>query len=69
MNNKSPESVPAKAETAGEAATTGEETLDEPVMDGATETFAPDADPRKGYDDPALIRHVDTGKKTTNPYG
>ena len=46
-----------------------EETLDEPVMDGATETFDPNADPRKGEDDPALIRDVESGKRTTNPYG
>lgn len=69
MNDKTPKHVPANVESAGEAATENEETIDEPVMDGATETFDPNADPRKGYDDPALIRHVDTGKKTTNPYG
>ncbi|MBK0422110.1 hypothetical protein JD292_08480 [Leucobacter sp. CSA2] len=46
-----------------------EETLDEPVMDGATEPFDADADPRKGEDDPALIRDVESGKPTTNPYG
>lgn len=50
--------------------TEGEEgTLDEPVMDGATEKFDPETNPRKGMDDPALIRDIDSGKKTINPYG
>lgn len=46
-----------------------EETIDEPVLDGADETFNPDADPRKGMEDPALIRDIESGKKTVNPYG
>ncbi len=46
-----------------------EETIDEPVMDGATDHEDTDADPRKGMSDPALIRDVESGKKTTNPYG
>jgi len=46
-----------------------EETLDEPVMDGADEKLDADVDPRKGMEDPALIRDIDSGKKTANPYG
>lgn len=46
-----------------------QETIDEPVMDGADEKLDPNADPRKGMSDPALIRDIDSGKKTTNPYG
>ncbi|MBP1325679.1 hypothetical protein JOF28_000911 [Leucobacter exalbidus] len=45
-----------------------EETIDEPVMDGATETFNGDEDPRKGQDDPGLIRHPDEGDATPNPF-
>lgn len=45
------------------------DTIDEPVLDGATDHSEKDVDPRKGMDDPALIRDVDTGKKTKNPYG
>lgn len=45
-----------------------EETLDEPVLDGAQDED-PDVDPRKGMTDPALIRDVESGEKTVNPYG
>ena len=47
----------------------GEETIDEPVLDGAEEHDATDEDPRKGMTDPQLIRNVDQEKKTANPYG
>lgn len=43
--------------------------LDEPVLDGADDHSSDDVDPRKGMSDPALIRDVEQGKKTTNPYG
>lgn len=46
-----------------------DETRDTPVMDGATEHFDPDADPRKGEDDSGLIRDVESGRRTTNPHG
>lgn len=46
-----------------------EETLDEPVMDGAKDHSDDNKDPRKGEEDPALIRDIDSGKKTANPYG
>lgn len=46
-----------------------EEPIDEPVMDGAEEDFDEDVDPRKGMDDPALIRDIESEKKTANPYG
>lgn len=45
-----------------------EETIDAPVMDGATEVFEGNEDPRKGQSDPALIRHPEEGKKTVNPF-
>jgi hypothetical protein len=46
-----------------------EAVLDEPVLDGADEYVDEDVDPRKGLSDPALIRDIESGKKTTNPYG
>lgn len=46
-----------------------EETRDEPVLEGAAETFNGGEDPRRGSDDPGLIRDLDTQKPTTNPYG
>lgn len=46
-----------------------EETLDEPVLDGAEDHSEKDADPRKGMSDPALIRDIESGKKSRNPYG
>lgn len=46
-----------------------EETVDEPVMDGAEDHSDTNADPRKGMSDPALIRDLESGKKTVNPYG
>lgn len=46
-----------------------EETVDEPVLDGAEEHEDEDVDPRKGLSDPALIRDIDAEKKTINPYG
>ncbi|XPP27197.1 MAG: hypothetical protein ACNYNX_03175 [Leucobacter sp.] len=49
--------------------TIDEENLDEPVLDGADEHADKDVDPRKGMSDPALIRDVESGKKTVNPYG
>lgn len=45
-----------------------EEELDEPVLDGAEDHDETDVDPRKGMSDPALIRDVESGKKTANPY-
>lgn len=45
-----------------------EDTVDEPVMDGADEEFDGDANPRKGQSDPGLIRHPDKNDKTTAPY-
>lgn len=45
------------------------ETLDEPVLDGAMEHSEDDIDPRKGEEDPQLIRHPEIGKKTVAPYG
>lgn len=45
-----------------------EETIDEPVMDGANETFEGSEDPRKGESDPALTRHPDKHDETTAPY-
>lgn len=48
---------------------TNADTVDEPVLDGATEVFDGDEDPRKGDSDPALIRDIKASKKTVNPYG
>jgi hypothetical protein len=48
---------------------TPEGTIDEPDMDGAEEHLEEDVDPRKGMTDPALIRDIESGKKTTTPYG
>ncbi|MBO1903083.1 hypothetical protein J4H92_14155 [Leucobacter weissii] len=45
------------------------ETIDTPVLDGATDHSDDDVDPRKGDSDPALIRDTETHKKTVNPYG
>ncbi|WP_161937387.1 hypothetical protein [Leucobacter sp. G161] len=47
---------------------TEEETIDEPVMDGADEEFDGDEDPRKGQSDPGLIRHPEKDDKNTAPY-
>lgn len=44
-------------------------TLDEAVLEGADDFDEEDIDPRKGMSDPALIRDIDSGKKTVNPYG
>ncbi|MFV0434842.1 MAG: hypothetical protein ACK5LO_12770 [Leucobacter sp.] len=44
-------------------------TIDEPVLDGADEKLEDDVDPRKGLEDPALIRDVESGEATINPYG
>lgn len=46
-----------------------EKTVDEPVLEGADDHSSDDVDPRKGEDDPGLIRDVESGKKTANPYG
>lgn len=48
--------------------TDNEETIDEPVMEGADEVFEGNEDPRKGMSDPALIRHPEKGDKTVAPY-
>jgi len=55
--------------TEEEEGTAADATLDTPVLDGAEEHAETDIDPRKGEDDPALIRDVESGKKTVNPYG
>ncbi len=44
------------------------ETLDKPVLDGAEEGADDSIDPRKGQEDPALIRHPSEGDKTIAPY-
>ena len=44
------------------------ETLDKPVLDGAEEGTDDSIDPRKGQEDPALIRHHSEGEKTIAPY-
>lgn len=49
----------------------GGETLDHPILDGATEYYGQEEegeDPRYGEEDPALIRHPETGKKSKSPY-
>lgn len=43
-------------------------TLDEPVMEGAEQHEGSDKDSRKGQSDPALIRHPEKGDKTVAPY-
>lgn len=46
------------------------ETLDHPILDGSTEQYLEDAEeqnPRLGMEDPALIRHPETGEKTPTP--
>ena len=48
--------------------TNNEPVIDEPVLDGATDE-APNVDPRKGDDDPGLVRDLDTHEPTVNPYG
>lgn len=45
-----------------------DQTLDEPVMDGAEEEFEGNEDPRKGMADPALVRHPEKDDKTVAPY-
>ena len=45
-----------------------EEAIDEPVLDGATETFEGDEDPRKGESDPGLVRHPEKDDKNVAPY-
>ncbi|MGO2141496.1 MAG: hypothetical protein ACTH30_13920 [Leucobacter sp.] len=44
------------------------ETIDEPVLDGATEPDDPDVDPRKGMTDPQLIRDTEAERPTVHPY-
>ncbi|UTX53329.1 hypothetical protein [Leucobacter aridicollis] len=44
------------------------DTVDEPVLDGATEADDPDADPRKGMTDPQLIRDTEAERATVHPY-
>ncbi len=58
MNEKKPEGYGKEPE----------ETLDEPVMDGATDHSDDDVDPRKGDEDPALIRDLEEHEPTVNPY-
>lgn len=46
------------------------ETLDRPVLDGATEEYGAQGqrvNPRHGMSDPGLIRHPETGEKTPTP--
>lgn len=45
-----------------------DETIDQPVMDGANEVFDGTEDPRKGDSDPALVRHPSKDDETTAPY-
>lgn len=54
-------------DSAGEAS--DETVVDEPVLDGADDHTEDDVDPRKGMSDPALIRDIEHGEKTVNPYG
>ncbi|GAA1587409.1 hypothetical protein ACIFOC_02512 [Leucobacter aridicollis] len=44
------------------------ETIDEPVLDGANEADDPDVDPRKGMEDPQLIRDTEAERPTVHPY-
>lgn len=70
-NHEHQPNVPAQRNQNDEADARREdiETLDEPVLEGAEEVIEEDIDPRKGQSDPALIRDVESGKKTVNPYG
>ena len=45
------------------------EELDEPVLNRSEEPSPADVDPRKGLDDPALIRDPEDPHPTVNPYG
>lgn len=45
------------------------EKVDSPVLDGSEDHSEGDVDPRKGMTDPALIRDIESGEKTVNPYG
>lgn len=48
------------------------ETQNRPILDGSTMSDEQEKeveDPRKGMTDPALIRDIEHGKKTINPYG
>lgn len=50
--------------------TSGDETVDRPVLDGSTEDLGHDGqrqNPRYGMSDPGLIRHPETGEKTPIP--
>lgn len=62
---------PAARRTSGNGTYTGpdadEETIDEPVLDGANETNSPSDNPRFGMDDPGLVRNTETGEKTPIP--
>lgn len=46
-----------------------DESVDDPVLEGSEDHSETEIDPRKGLTDPALIRDIDSGKKTVNPYG
>ncbi|WP_427869431.1 hypothetical protein [Leucobacter luti] len=78
MSNDTHENVPHHGTEA--AAPNGEgtvhapregETLNRPVLDGASEHYgngaAEELDPRQGMDDPGLIRDTETGEKTPIP--
>ncbi|QIM18362.1 hypothetical protein G7066_06335 [Leucobacter coleopterorum] len=43
------------------------ETLRHPILDGSTEHYDEDVDPRFGMDNPELIRHTSTGEETPTP--
>lgn len=48
------------------------ETQDRPVLDGSTESDAAEREtvnPRRGMEDPGLVRNTDTGEKTPTPEG
>lgn len=78
MNASNPDAHVPHGESAHEAAN-GEgtishsrhgETLDHPVLDGSTESYVAEAEeqnPRRGMEDPGLIRHPETGEKTPTP--
>ncbi|RGE22067.1 hypothetical protein D1J51_05530 [Leucobacter sp. wl10] len=45
-------------------------TLDHPILDGSTEDYGAEGaevNPRYGEEDPALVRHPETGEETPTP--
>lgn len=68
MDQKNAQNPAEVAKETGAEETGTKETIDEPVMDGATETYRGDEDPRKGEADPALVRHPERHDKNTAPY-